>query len=155
MPVRFQRPSSEKGASLVEMALVTPFLMLLLLGVIEFGWLFGQYNEIRHAARDGARFAAVSEPDLDADSDFDEDDVLVAVCDALTRAGSNSVDVDIQQVTGDQIGDTATLEITVDTPALSGAPLISSFIPASLSNEVTFRLEQPAEWSNTTFTDQC
>lgn len=155
MPVRIKHSSSEKGASLVEMALVTPFLMLLLLGVIEFGWLFGQYNEIRHAARDGARFAAVSEPDLDADADFDEDDVLTAVCDALNLAGSGSVDVDLQQVTGDQIGDTATLTLTMDTPSLSGAPLISSFIPSSLTNEVTFRLEQPAEWSNTTYTSQC
>lgn len=155
MPVRCNPPSSEKGASLVEMALVTPFLMLLLLGVIEFGWLFGQFNEIRHAARDGARFAAVSEPDLDADSDFDEDDVLTAVCDALNLASSGSVDFELQQVTGSEIGDTATLTLTMDTPSLSGAPVISSFIPDSLSNEVTFRLEQPAEWSDTTYTGQC
>ena len=147
--------SSDEGASLVEMALITPFLVLLLLGIIEFGWLFGQFNEIRHAARDGARFAAVSTPDLDGDSDFDEDDILTAVCDALNLAGSNRVDVDITQVTGDQIGDTATIELIVDTPSLSGAPIISSFIPSDLSNEVTFRLEQPATWSDTTYTNQC
>lgn len=137
------------------MAMITPFLVLLLLGIIEFGWFFGQFNEIRHAARDGARFAAVSTPDIDGDSDFDEDDVLTAVCAALNLAGSNRVDVDIQQVTGDQIGDTATIEVTVDTPSLSGAPIISSFIPSNLTNEVTFRLEQPATWSDSTYTNQC
>lgn len=147
--------SSDRGASLVEMAMITPFLVLLLLGIIEFGWFFGQFNEIRHAARDGARFAAVSTPDIDGDSDFDEDDVLTAVCAALNLAGSNRVDVDIQQVTGDQIGDTATIEVTVDTPSLSGAPIISSFIPSNLTNEVTFRLEQPATWSDSTYTNQC
>lgn len=151
-PVSF---SSDDGASLVEMAMITPFLVLLLLGIIEFGWFFGQFNEIRHAARDGARFAAVSTPDLDGDADFDEDDVVTAVCDALNLAGSGRVDVDIQQVTGDQIGDTATLTITVDTPSLSGAPIISSFIPSDLTNEVTFRLEQPATWSDATYTNQC
>ncbi len=151
-PVDF---TSDEGASLVEMALITPFLVLLLLGIVEFGWLFGQFNEIRHAARDGARFAAVSTPDLDGDTDFDENDVLTAVCDALNLAGSNTVDVEITQVTGDQIGDTATLKVTMDTPSLSGAPIITNFTPTDLDNEVTFRLEQPATWSNATFTSQC
>jgi Flp pilus assembly protein TadG len=137
------------------MAFVAPFLLLLIIGVTEFGWLFGEFNEIRHAARDGARFAAVSEPDLDGDLDFDEDDVLVAVCNALNLAGSGTVDLDIQQVSGDQIGDTARLTLTMDTPSLTGAPLITGFLPSSLTNEVLFRLEQPAEWSDQTFTDQC
>lgn len=139
----------------MEMALIAPFLVLLLLGVIEFGWKFGEFNELRHAVRDGARFAAVSEPDLDGDSDFDEDDVVVAVCDALSLAGSAAVDLVIQQVTGDGIGDTARLSVTIDTPPLSGAPVITSFLPTSLSNEVRFRLEQPAEWSDQTYTNQC
>ena len=155
MPRTPRRPAAERGASLVEMALVTPFLLLLLLGVIEFGWLFGEYNELRHAAREGTRFAAVSVPDLDGDSDFDEDDVVTAVCDALNLASSGSVDIQIAQITGDQIGDTAELTITIDTPSLSGAPIISSMIPADLTNSVKFRLEQPAEWSNATFTNQC
>ena len=40
---------SEQGASAVEMAMVAPFLLILLLGIIEFGYIFGQYNEVRHA----------------------------------------------------------------------------------------------------------
>jgi len=149
------RKKRESGASLVEMALVAPFLVLLLLGIVEFGWKFGQFNEVRHGTREAARFAAVSEPDLDGDTDFDEDDIVVAVCNALNLAGTASVDLDLQLVTGDQIGDTARITLTMDTPALSGAPLISQFLPTELSNEVLFRLEQPAEWSAQTFTNQC
>ena len=59
------RKGGDAGASLVEFALIAPFLLLLLMGIIEFGFLFGQSNEVRHAAREGAHYAAVSYPDRD------------------------------------------------------------------------------------------
>ncbi len=49
----------EKGQSLVEFALVSLPLLLLLLGMIEFGWLFNGQIAITGAAREGARAAAV------------------------------------------------------------------------------------------------
>ncbi len=51
---------SERGANLVEFALVAPFLILLLFGIIEFAWLFAQDLTIKHGAREGARLAAVA-----------------------------------------------------------------------------------------------
>ncbi|MGH8927911.1 MAG: TadE/TadG family type IV pilus assembly protein [Acidimicrobiia bacterium] len=50
----------ERGANLVEFALVAPFLILLLFGIIEFSWLFAQDLTIKHGAREGARLAAVA-----------------------------------------------------------------------------------------------
>ena len=50
----------ERGANLVEFALVAPFLIVLLFGIIEFAWLFGQDLTIKHGAREGARLAAVA-----------------------------------------------------------------------------------------------
>lgn len=149
------KESRERGAALVEMAFVAPFLVILLLGMVEFGWMFGQFNEVRHAAREAARFAAVSEPDLTGDGTFDEDDVLEAVCDALNLSGSGTVDVEIDQVTGDEIGDTAEVEVVLNVDSLTGAPIISSFLPSQLGNTARFRLEQPADWSDATFTGQC
>lgn len=145
----------ERGAALVEMAFIAPLLLLLVIGIVEFGWKFGEYTEIRHAARDAARFAATSSPDLTGDSTFTSTDVSEAVCDALSLAASGRVDITLAQVTGDDIGDTARITVTVDTPSLSGAPIITSFLPTTLSDEVTFRLEQPADWSATTLNDQC
>jgi Flp pilus assembly protein TadG len=126
-----------------------------LLGIIEFGYLFAEFNEVRHAAREGARYAAVSNVDLEltGDSVLDEDDVVQAICDAVDLPGA-TIDIDISR-TGTAIGDAAAVEITANVSSLSGAPLISSFVPTSLTNEATFRLEQPATWADATVTDAC
>lgn len=44
---------------MVEAAIVFPVLLLLTLGVIEYGWLFYNVQQITNAARQGARTAAV------------------------------------------------------------------------------------------------
>ena len=48
----------ERGASLVEMALVMNLLFLFLVGVADFGRAFYTYITIANAAREGARFGA-------------------------------------------------------------------------------------------------
>ena len=53
--------TDERGVALVEMALLTPFLVLLLLGMIEFGWLFAQNLDIKHGAREAARMLSVND----------------------------------------------------------------------------------------------
>lgn len=52
--------SRERGQSLVEAAIVAPFLFILLFGIIEFGRAWMVSNMIIHAARNGARVAATS-----------------------------------------------------------------------------------------------
>ena len=49
---------SSKGQSLTEFALILPFLLLLIGGVIDFGLAFFISQMIENAARDGARVAA-------------------------------------------------------------------------------------------------
>lgn len=60
-PVRFRRSRerNERGASLVEFALVFPVFLLIIIGIIEFSFVLAQNNEVRHLAREGARIAAV------------------------------------------------------------------------------------------------
>ena len=50
---------SEKGQAMVEMALVLPILLILLGGIIDFGWLFYNQLALTNAAREGARYAAI------------------------------------------------------------------------------------------------
>jgi Flp pilus assembly protein TadG len=52
-----REPRSESGQALVEFALVLPLLTVLLLGVIQFGILFNNYETLTDAARVGARAA--------------------------------------------------------------------------------------------------
>ncbi len=49
----------ESGASTVEFALIVPLLIMLIFGVVEFAVAFGDYLAVTHAAREGARLAAV------------------------------------------------------------------------------------------------
>ncbi len=48
-----------RGQSLVEMALVLPILILIVLGLLEFGRAFFIYTVVSNAAREGARFGIV------------------------------------------------------------------------------------------------
>lgn len=50
---------SERGVEFIEMAFVLPLLLLVVLGIIEFGLMFQQYEVITNAAREGARIAVL------------------------------------------------------------------------------------------------
>jgi hypothetical protein len=50
-----RRWRSERGAELVEFALVLPLLLLVALGILDFGLLFQRYEVVTNAAREGAR----------------------------------------------------------------------------------------------------
>jgi Flp pilus assembly protein TadG len=50
---------SERGAELIEFALVFPTLLLVMLGIIDFGFLFQRYEVVTNAAREGARVAVL------------------------------------------------------------------------------------------------
>jgi Flp pilus assembly protein TadG len=50
---------SEAGAQLVEFALVLPMLLLVVLGIAEFGFIFQRYEVLTNAAREGARIASL------------------------------------------------------------------------------------------------
>ena len=52
-------PSHDAGQSLVEFALALPVLLILLLGVLDFGRLYFTFVAIRNAAGEGALYAAI------------------------------------------------------------------------------------------------
>jgi Flp pilus assembly protein TadG len=55
-----RRGTGERGQALVELALVLPLMLLLLLGIVQFGTVFRDYIALTDATRVGARQAAVS-----------------------------------------------------------------------------------------------
>ncbi len=50
----------EDGQAMVEFAMVAPILLMLVLGIIQFGIVFNHYMTLTDAVRAGARQAAVS-----------------------------------------------------------------------------------------------
>jgi len=92
MSARSRRRSanaSRSGQALVEFALVVPLLLILLLGVVEFGRAWNVYQVITDAAREAARTAAID------DTSVTQDSVIAVVQDALGRAGLDPADASI------------------------------------------------------------
>lgn len=142
----------EEGASLVEFALLAPLLILLLFGIIEFGWLFAQNLDVRHGAREGARLAAVNfpegpEPNSGVRSDANRDALVAEICARMqTPTGA-----DVTITSAGAVGDSATVVVTTIGDSLTG--LIST--PITLDSTVQIRLEQAATWTDTAGAQPC
>jgi len=54
------RVSEASGAVLIEFALSLPLLLLLIVGIFDFGFLFQKYQVLTNAAREGARMAVLT-----------------------------------------------------------------------------------------------
>lgn len=67
MNIRTHHNKAEKGATLVEMAIVMPVLLLIFLGIMELGLAFRDILGASQAAREGTRIAAFAGNDIDAD----------------------------------------------------------------------------------------
>jgi len=61
--------TGEQGQDLVEFALILPLLLLILLGIIEFGIAILHYNSVANVAREVARYGIVH-PETDVLDDF-------------------------------------------------------------------------------------
>jgi len=55
------RARRERGAELIEFAFVLPVLLLVAFGIIDFGFLFREYEVVTNAAREGARLKSLGD----------------------------------------------------------------------------------------------
>jgi len=82
--------SKRRGAAVVEMAVISPILITLIFGVIEFGWAFMVRQMVTNGAREGARTAAIQ-------TVADDAEIRQAVIDALASVPNLEVlDEDIE-----------------------------------------------------------
>lgn len=54
---------NQKGQAMVEFALILPILLLLVMGIAEFGMMFNAYLSVQNATREGARIGIVGATD--------------------------------------------------------------------------------------------
>src|SRR5262245_17302172 len=59
MTTLLQRGRSQRGAALLEMALTLPLLLLVCVGILEFGRAYQTWQVLTNAAREGARIAVL------------------------------------------------------------------------------------------------
>ena len=134
------------GQSLVEFALVLPILLLMLMGILDFGRAIFAYNSLANAARDGARLAIVDQTAVGG--------VPVGATEAASQAtglGLDPSDVNDVQVSyllpdlsgacpSRSIGCVAEVKVNYKYTAIT--PIIGSFIgPIDLSATSQLRIE--------------
>ena len=125
-----------RGIALIEMAIVLPVLILMTLGLIEYGWMFLQAQQITNAARQGARVGAT----IDAGAA----DVVTAISNAMTNAGLSSsgyqVTVTPSDVSGLGVGESFTVNVSVTYANIGlDMPLVPT--PVTLQSTVSMMKE--------------
>lgn len=140
----------EGGAAAVEFALVVPFLLLILFGIISYGFMLSVRQGMSQAAAEGARAAAVTLVDGDK-----KDAALAAIDDALSYGVScngtsllrNGEVVGTCTVSDPVACDDDATCVTVsltydyrDHPIVPTLPGLSSAMPATLSYTTTARV---------------
>lgn len=120
---------NEKGASAVEFALILPILIMLVFGIFQFGIAYNNYITITHAAREGARLAAV---------DLNNPLLKQIIIERAYPIPITEADIIISTPEGTKIGDPVEVEIAYDITI--EIPLVGSWdIP--LTSKAVMRLE--------------
>jgi Flp pilus assembly protein TadG len=144
---RRRRPRrGDRGAALVEFAIVVPVFFLLVFGIIEFGWAFFQNLDVRHGAREGARLASVNYKTTANPTPADQTTQIVN--ELCARMDAGDVDIDIQLTrTGGAVGDELVVSVSKELQQLTGflGPVLDG---KRIEEEITSRIEQPATWQS-------
>ncbi|MEO1064234.1 MAG: TadE family protein [Actinomycetota bacterium] len=123
MPRRPQR--DDRGQATVELALVFPVILLLLLLLIQVGFVVRAHILTTHAAREGARVAAVGEDPMAA---------------AVASSGLDPRRMDVERSGGDAPGETVTITIEYDAP--TDVPIVGRLLDdVEVRAEATMRIE--------------
>ncbi|MCZ7572252.1 MAG: pilus assembly protein [Ardenticatenaceae bacterium] len=119
----------EQGQDLVEYALILPLLLLLLLGIMEFGIVIFSYDTIANAAREGARVgiipanstADVQNAAMAMTSGLDPGALSISVARSGSCSGPDSVKVvvtyDVKLISGviiQALGGTSTIRLSTE-----------------------------------------
>ncbi len=110
------RCKSEQGQAIVEFALVLPVLLMLLCGIIDFGWIFGNQLAANNAAREAARYTAVH---------YYDSTPAVALGAAENVVTNRAPTLTSPEVTLTVSGDQVTILVTSQVDVLT--PIVSAF----------------------------
>jgi Flp pilus assembly protein TadG len=130
MPLGTRRTRHENGAAAVELALVMPLLLLLVLGIIGYGYMLSFRQALSQGAAEGARAAAVSASPTSAQKVAD---AVASVNDAL---GSYGVTCEVP--TGSSAGSLRRGSVTVGTCGLATAACVNNSLASCMSVQVTY-----------------
>jgi Flp pilus assembly protein TadG len=127
---------SRRGHAHLEFALVLPVLLLIIYGIMEYGWMFFQRTAVQEAARVGCRRGATVSPNLD----------YAAVVEQATLAAFDRLGVDCDRalctVTTEALGEEPRLQLQC-TVSVVYVPLLTIVpTPERLSSGFQYYFEQ-------------
>jgi Flp pilus assembly protein TadG len=137
----------EQGQATVEFALVIPLLLLLVVGLFEFGKTFNYWISLDHLANEGARWAAVDKvptmttpPSGNDIKNYVRSQILTD--ELKNKVGPNGITLcfDGASATQPKVGDAVTVSLTAPNPI--SAPFLDSALNITIRGKATMRLEQ-------------
>ena len=135
-----KQPTRRRGIEVIEAALVLPLVLLLLFGVLEFGWMFLLLQQVTHGARHGARIAATDGATTAS--------VQAAVESMMAARGMGGL-AQVEILPAGEVADLdlgTVLTVTVKVPYANVGlriPLLSAFAPTYLKASVSMAKEGP------------
>jgi Flp pilus assembly protein TadG len=152
------RKADQDGQAMVETALIIMVVLLLMMGIIEFGFLFFAYVRVSNSAREGARAGSLWLVDREADAGY----YTPTLCDAVRTAVKSEFDqvadseITVAVVGQDPVicspesvtpeaGQPITVTVTYDfeLPVVTSLPIIGDLIPSPypVSRAVAMRFQ--------------
>jgi Flp pilus assembly protein TadG len=124
---------NEKGQSLVELALVLPLVLLLLVGLFDFGRIFYTYTHLHLASQESVRLAGLGKSDSEV-TQFVKD--YIHIGDPADLQVTISPD-DLTRFSGDYV------TVQLKLPATIVTPMMASLFPSPfyIETESTIRVE--------------
>jgi Flp pilus assembly protein TadG len=142
------RARDDRGAELIEMAIVLPILLMVFAAIIDFGFLFQRYEVVTNAAREGARLATLP--------NYTVVDVQARVADYLASSGLSDTPVTNVSYADVEVGGAGgpvvnMATVTVDYPSqflylgpMAGLIGGNSYGTITLRSSSVMRVEAPA-----------
>jgi hypothetical protein len=137
--------------ALVEFALVLPLLTMLVFGIVDFGWAFSQNIDLRNAAREGGRLAAVN-AGTGADATARRNDLIAQIKARSPELEDSQTAVYIALQDDDGDGDPGergeTVVVCIRYPLRSITGITDRFLAAALTTKTVMRMEQVASFTS-------
>ncbi len=115
----------------MEFALILPILLLVVLGIVEFGYLFTAYTSMFNAAREGARYGVVQAKDVVGIISTVQEKIFLVDPQAVNITvayDSGPGTQEFTDVTRIQVGDRVLVRVTYDLPTIT--PVIQPIVPS-------------------------
>lgn len=134
-----RRRANQRGVGLVEMVVVTPLLLLVVFGIIEFGAAYNNKIDLNQGVREGARLASTA---TFVGCSGGNNTARIVSCTKERIGGDlgNDASVWVNAPTAPQVGKAVT--VCAETEVSSITPIIGQFLDGKdLRSEATMRVE--------------